>query len=104
MPASGSVSGFQKRRRYSFLSLFSKWTLPIQGATSTLPSGYGVWSRMVIVADRGKVVCFAFAAPVVATVILLSKLTAFRGAGNLGQRATRAGRAAAEDPSECNRS
>src|SRR5207249_599523 len=67
MPASGSVFVFQKRRRYSLLSLFAKWTLPVHGATSTLPSGLGFWSRMVIVADRGKVVCFALATPGVAT-------------------------------------
>src|SRR6266480_1558044 len=43
------------------------WTMPVHGATSTLPSGLGFWSRMVIVADRGKVVCFALATPGVAT-------------------------------------
>src|SRR5437016_999847 len=81
MPAKGSLSGFQKRSRYSFLSLFAKWTLPIHGSTSTLLRGLGSCLRMVMVLDRGKVVSFALAAPVVATVILLSKLTAFRGAG-----------------------
>src|SRR5947207_11878245 len=67
MPARGSVFVFQKVRGYSLLSLFAKWTLPVQGATSTLPSGLGFWSRMVIVADRGKVVCFALATPGAAT-------------------------------------
>src|SRR5712672_2153187 len=95
MPERGSVWGFQKRRRYSFLSLFAKCTLPVHGATSTLPSGLGSWSRMVMVLDRGKMACFAFAVPVEVTVILLSKITAFRGAGNLGQRGGPAGRAAA---------
>src|SRR6266699_5015596 len=104
MPARGSVFVFQKRRRYSLLSLFMKWTLPVHGATSTLPLGLGAWSRMVIVADRGRVTCLALAAPVVDTVVLLSNLTASRGAGNLGQRGARAGRAVAEDPSESSHS
>src|SRR5438046_8896590 len=81
-----------------------KWTLPVHGATSTLPLGLGAWSRMVIVADRGRVTCLALAAPVVDTVVLLSNLTASRGAGNLGQRGARAGRAVAEDPSESSHS
>jgi len=64
-----------------------------------LPDGLGSWLRTEIVRDRAKVVSFAVAAPVVDTVILLSNLTAFRGAGNLGQQEARAGRAVAEDPS-----
>src|SRR5712692_3028084 len=104
MPAFGSVFGFHERRRYSFLSLFSKWTLPPSGVTSTSPEGLGCCSRMVMVADRGKVVCFAFAAPVVGTVILLSKSIDFRGAGNLGLREARPERAAPEDPPEYSRS
>src|SRR5258706_6337430 len=103
MPEKGSVSGFQNRRRKSFLSLFTKWTLPVHGSTSTLPLGLGSCLRMMIVADRGKVLSFALAAPVVATVILLSKLITFRGAGNLGQRGARVARAVLENPPEYSR-
>lgn len=59
---------------------------------------------MEIVADLAKVVSFALAAPVVDTVVLLSNLTASRGAGNLGQRGAREDRAVAEDPSVNSRS
>src|SRR5215467_1278859 len=104
MPLSGSVSGLKNRRRYSFLSLFTKWTLPVHGATSTLPEGWGSCLWIFMVADRGRAFSLAFAAPVIATVILLFlRITAFRGAGNLGQRGARSDWAALSGLPECTR-
>src|SRR5689334_20262651 len=84
IPRRASESGLKKRRRYSFLSLFTKWTLPIHGATSTFPNGLGVLLGTLMGADRGMACSFAVAGAAVATVILLFKSYGFPRGRKLG--------------------
>src|ERR1700680_832520 len=77
---------------------------PPCGVTSTSPAGLGCCSRMVMVADLGKESCLAVSAPVVVMMILLFNLTAFRGAGNSGQRKVPIEQGVALDPAKYSRS